>query len=339
MRRVTCRLALALMLLAPAAARGQQADTAGLLAVRRPDTIVALGRLRNVALTAPALDSSLLVLEGVDPLDDDDSVWSLTPAGTGLPAAGRAALPSPALVVSRQQRNLVWLIVPGGSEVELHAADTAGSHLGTWRLAGARNVDWSALALGPCGREQCLYIADTGDSLERRPVVSVYRVVEPLVPFDRLGRTLSLTRAQRIDFSYPDGPHDVRALAVERDGSLLLFAAGRRRNGAYFRVPASAWFDRGRALPRELGLLPIDLTRLGPVSGAALSPDGSTLVLRTTRAALFLSPDGQRITRPGCDLSRLPTSGHGLDWAPNGGLMLTAITGLPRGPGVFRVGC
>ena len=148
--------------------------------------------------------------------DEEDSLYLRFPS----PGMSQTPLPpptvhrSPPVVVSRAQRNLLWVLAAEGDETEIYAADMSGRDLGTWRLDPALYTEWTALALGRCDQKTCLYIGDLGDSLGRRGTVQLYRFEEPLLAFDRIPRTYSVTGVQKLIVGYPDGAHDARALVV-----------------------------------------------------------------------------------------------------------------------------
>ncbi|HEU5050684.1 MAG TPA: hypothetical protein VFU00_10195, partial [Gemmatimonadales bacterium] len=86
---------------------------------------------------------------------------------------------SSGLAASRAHPGVLWTIEDSGNPALVSAIDTAGRLLGRWRLRGARNVDWEAVSVGPCGEHHCIYVGDTGDNAERRRSVTIYRFREP----------------------------------------------------------------------------------------------------------------------------------------------------------------
>ena len=116
-------------------------------------------------------------------VDEEDSLYLGFPSsGTNTTSAAAPTVHrSPAVIVSRQQRNVLWVLAAVGDETELYAADTTGRDLGTWRLSSALYTDWTALAVGRCDQKTCIYIGDLGDSLGRRGTVQLYRFEEPLL--------------------------------------------------------------------------------------------------------------------------------------------------------------
>src|SRR5206468_2956607 len=85
-----------------------------------------------------------------------------------------------ALAASRRAPGVYWTLNDSGNEPLLFAFDASGRNLGTFRVDGARNVDWEALQVGP-RRDGgfALYIGDSGDNDRIRRESAIYRVPEP----------------------------------------------------------------------------------------------------------------------------------------------------------------
>lgn len=240
--------------------------------------------------------------------------------------------------VSRRNPGVIWTLQDSGNPPELLAIDSTGALRAIYTVDGAANVDWEEVALGPCGSRTCLYIADTGDNLERRDEVTLYRVTEPSttaadtagpIPERRLGAV------ERLRFRYPDHPHDVEAMAVTPAGDVLLVTKGRSSGVLVFRLPTAAWSRTGEVTATRIDSLPIaaaaNIGRL--VTGMALSDDGTRAVVRTYRD-LFpftVRADGtflQDAKPVACDVLGMEPQGEGIAWWSRGRLLLTSEKGL-----------
>ncbi len=249
-----------------------------------------------------------------------------------------------ATAVTRQLPGLFWTMNDSGNSPDLYLVDTTGALRATLPISGATNTDWEELALGPCPAGRCLYIADTGDNLEQRSEVMLYRLTEPALTQSTSG-DLPPRPAEALSFRYPDGPHDVEAMAITPTGDALLVTKGRSGGVLLFRLPASAWGTGGVAAER-VDSLPITanagMGRL--VTGMALSPDGLRLMVRTYRD-LFpfaLNPNGtlRPLGRPtACDILGREPQGEGIDWLDDRQLLLTSERGLMASGTVFVVRC
>ena len=223
----------------------------------------------------------------------DSAVETSAPASgvrTANLASGDDLDENSAAAVSIARSGIVFTVNDSGNEPELFAFDTTGADRGRWRIVGAINRDWEAVAVGRCAPARegwCVFIGDVGDNALRRPLVTIYRVPEP-VPL-AAGERGEL-RADVLVARYPDGAHNVEAMVVAPDGALQLVTKELRRSSGrapattrVYQLPASAW---GGATPADAVLvdslpIPADAVARSAVTDEALSPDGTLLVVRT----------------------------------------------------------
>ena len=84
---------------------------------------------------------------------------------------------------------MLWTHNDAGNDALIFGMDTAGKHLGTWRVANAQNVDWESIATYKDPSGKCfLAIGDIGDNDEVRAELEIYRVPEPTASTERPGR-------------------------------------------------------------------------------------------------------------------------------------------------------
>ncbi len=281
----------------------------------------------------------------------------LGPAAPGLPAqavpptlfetTGRFAAPdlreSSGVAVSRRHPGLLWTHNDSANEPFLFATDLSGAHLGTYRVRGVPLRDWEDLAAGPCPdlKGACLYIGDTGDNRERRVTVAIYVLPEPdPPPRDRSPVQLP---ARPLIVTLPGGPQDVEALAIRPNGELLLVTKGRSSPVYVYRISREA-LARDSATARltdTLDIVPqMAIGRM--VTGAAVSPSGRRLVVRTyTELAFYrvgrrgrLTPDGPR-----CWLGPREPQGEAVDFLDEDTLVLTSEASEGRRGTISRVRC
>jgi len=249
-------------------------------AVRFPATVAALCLLA----VHPALGQTAI---RVDLLDTAVLASPRLTESSGIVASGRAP-------------GVFWTHNDSGDGPFLYATDLAGRDLGAVRVAGAGALDWEDVAAGPCfvAPGRCFYVGDIGDNRARRPYVVIYRVPEPEPPrgpSDTLGSTAML---DSILVRYPDRPHDAEALVVTRAGDLLIVTKDLVGPAVLFRTTLRRG-PVGRVLQRlgALGLQTSPVTgRL--VTGAALSPNDSLLVVRTYVSLHFFLLRGDSLPRP-----------------------------------------
>ncbi len=121
------------------------------------------------------------------------------------------------LAASLNQPNRLWVIADSGNSAEIFAINDDGSEVARIALS-VTNRDWEEMAAFTFAGQNYLLVADTGDNLRQYSSYPLHIIPEPSsttsTPIDPLV-TFNLT--------YPDGAHDVEALAVaESDGNLYL---------------------------------------------------------------------------------------------------------------------
>ncbi len=190
---------------------------------------------------------------------------------------------------------LLWTHNDSGWPAELFGVDPAGDLTVQIRVAGAENVDWEDLAVGPCPAENpwgaegssCLLIADTGDNREVRDHLVLYRVPEP-APDDT-----ATAPADAFPLLLPHGPRDIEALLLLPDDRVLLVTKGRTDPVEVYRSPAPLGAARAAAADGRIRMERVQTLTSGPVwlpdmvTGAASTPDGRLGVVRTYQTLQF----------------------------------------------------
>jgi hypothetical protein len=185
------------------------------------------------------------------------------------------------IVRSRADSTVFWTHNDSGDKAVLYALDERGQLLERVRVSGASALDWEDLAAAPCAGGSCMYIADTGDNEGVRPTIDIYRVIEP-------ARGAGVTApAARLTLRYPDAPQNAEALFALPDGSVFVVTKGTHGTVSLFALPSpeSETGVRTLRLVRELFPHPTDSAQL--VTGAAASPDGRWVVIRTYGTLFF----------------------------------------------------
>jgi hypothetical protein len=229
---------------------------------------------------------ALLVFLAVLPAAADpvgaQGTYRLEFVDTAVVAAHRLT-ESSGVVASALVPGVYWTHNDSGDGPYLYATDSTGRDLGAVRVAGTRAFDWEDLTAGEClivpGR--CLYVGDIGDNRRRRHSIVVYRLREPPPPRDPADTLRMVPLLDSIVATYPDGPHDAESLALTKTGDLLIVTKDRNGPAVLFRASALRGDDRRQL--RRVGPLAMR-TRLligRLATGAALSPDGTLLAVRT----------------------------------------------------------
>ncbi len=242
--------------------------------------------------------------------------------------------------LSAANPGVIWTIGDSGNPPELLAVDTSGALIARAALVNVTNTDWEAVSVGPCGDSTCVYIADTGDNGERRREVAIHRIVEP-----RLGdeSRLSIRNVETLHFAYAGGRHDVEAMGVLPDGTVLLVTKGRSGGILAYQLPPSAWRQGSAPVATRVDSLPIpaSLSTGRVVTDLAISPDGDRVVIRTYRDLYLTSrnPDGTLTPVGRCDILGREPQGEGVTYLPDGRLLLTSEKGLFKQGTVHIAAC
>lgn len=270
---------------------------------------------------------------------------------------------SSGLAVSRTQPGVIWSHNDSGDRPNLYAIDVSGRLLAIVPVTDASAQDWEDMSAGPCPssimttapledrleRSSCLFVADTGNNNFQREMLTVYVVVEPrLTP----GAKPSPVSARSFRYRYPDRPHNAEALAVLPTGEVTVVTKDGTGAADFFALSAASIaraLASGEVLTAEdtgnTGIEPdAQISRL--VTGAAISPDGNTLAVRTYNEVFFYSAsDGGRGTtrwrvagRP-CFLGDAEPQGEAIAYLDATTLLLTSETSRGRRGTIHRLQC
>ncbi len=257
---------------------------------------------------------------------------------------GRELRESSGLAVSRAHPGIVWSHNDSGDDARFYAVDASGAVVATFDVEGVEAQDWESMDIGPCPVERsetCLFLADTGDNVRRRDILSIHVVPEP---DPRLGDGAVVPRG-RLRYLYPDRSRDAEAVAVSPTGDVVIITKGRAGNIMRFSIVASRVreaieTDEPVQLgPGErLGIEPDwDVGRV--VTGASFHPAGGRLAVRTLSEIYFFTWPDFAEAAPPCFLGRREPQGEGVGWEVDQSLILTSET-TSMGPGtLIRVWC
>ncbi|HRP07465.1 MAG TPA: hypothetical protein PLL69_03165 [Gemmatimonadales bacterium] len=259
------------------------------------------------------------------------STWPslrLSIALSGSPVDSRLAEASGA-ALSAANPGVIWTIGDSGNPPDLLAIDSSGALLARAALVGVTNTDWEAVSVGPCGGQTCVYIADTGDNAERRREVSIHRFPEPRLGGDS---RLTIRNPETLHFSYAGGRHDVEAMGVLPDGTVLLVTKGRSGGILAYQLPPGTWRRGSSPVATRVDSLPIpaDLSTGRVVTDLAIDPTGHKVAIRTYRDVYLTqrNPDGTLTPVGHCDILGREPQGEGITFLADGRLLLVSEKGL-----------
>ena len=134
------------------------------------------------------------------------------------------------LAHSTLEPGILWVINDSGPAV-VYAIDHTGRERGRVKITDAKNKDWEDIASFFVDGTAYLVIADIGDNEAKRKDVTLYVIEEPALDDARADI------AWRIDFSYPDGPRDAEALAVDSAGQRIYVLSKRDIPAVLYAMP------------------------------------------------------------------------------------------------------
>jgi hypothetical protein len=223
----------------------------------------------------------------------------------------------------------------------VYALDLQGRLHATITLTGATPSDLEDIALGPCGPDSCLYLADIGDNSASRDEYAVLRFVEPSVP-SQPGNSAIAPQFERFRFTYPDGSHNAESLLIAPDGTLYIITKLAPGSGgrvqatgpsSVYRLPQSALQASKVAQATLVGVLPIPKSGELALSAAAAHPCAHRVLVRTyDRVYELAAPDGAEFeaafaVAPKIVAMPQEPQSEGIDYRPDGRGFVTSGEG------------
>jgi hypothetical protein len=181
------------------------------------------------------------------------------------------------LASSRLYPGLLWAINDGGADPLLYAVGIDGADLGTFRVEGASNFDWEALASFRWQDTAYLLIADVGDNWEQRQTVTLYVVKEPVITETGIDNARIATIAWQIRFTYEDGPLDCEAVAVDAARQRVFLISKRKFTPVLYELALQPIDQDTIAVAQRLTSVP----HFNWPTAMDLTPDGLTAVVLT----------------------------------------------------------
>ena len=316
-----------------------------------PRAIVAAGAVAAAAWGWHSISEAKVERAFERRLQEGEAVRAASATFTGnIP---RQIRESSGVAVSREHAGVLWSHNDSGNDPILYAIDIQGRLLASFEVGNASLRDWEDVSLSPCPvslsvQKDCLYLGDIGDNQRRRSSYAIYIIPEPdpfLADSTRVGR---IAEIRSVDFVYPDEPHDAEAMAVSSDGDVTIVTKGRNGLVQMFvltRDAVARAIETGLQVTIEsAGSLPIEpVFPLGRVvTGAAYSPSGVTLAVRTyTEIFLFTKHSDGSLTPPdaACFLGFIEPGGEAVDFIDEETMVLTSEWSGGQEGTIYRVRC
>ncbi|MEP6901503.1 MAG: hypothetical protein ABJA66_07110, partial [Actinomycetota bacterium] len=191
---------------------------------------------------------------------------------------------SSGIAASKCQPDILWTHNDSGDDAFIFALNSKGEKLGTWKVSGAKNIDWEDIAeIKTTGGECILYIGDIGNNTRTRGEFTIYRVKEPPVSADNKSSSkknpLETEPSEAIKFTYPDMRRDAETLMVHpTSGDIYILS--KRLSGASAVYKLRSDFDLNKTNKLEnIGDFTVPAIPNGFLTGGDISPDGKQVII------------------------------------------------------------
>lgn len=229
----------------------------------------------------------------------------------------------------------LYTVNDGGSRLQVFVLDRACKVVRTI-TAGLDPYDVEDLARSADGT---LWLADLGDNDHSRSTVAIELLTE--------AGTARLFR-----FSYPDGAHDAEALLLDRAGRPFVVTKDPLGSSGVYTSTGTPSATKATPLRKVASLRfsptgtpggPVGAIGQLMVTGGAVSPDGTRVVLRTyTDAYLWRAEDGDVAKALAGTPTRVPlpptAQGEAITFTPDGRGLLTSTEGRPAAVHLLPLG-
>ncbi len=212
------------------------------------------------------------------------------------------------LAVSRHHPDLLWALNDSGNKPFLFALDAGGTDLGQVTLVGTNNRDWEDLASFTWRGEPWLLVADVGDNRSQRGHVVLHALLEPQAD-DQGCFGGEVQPAWSLTFTYPGGPRDCEAVAVDETTCRILLISKRSNSPMLYSLPLGP--PSGDQIQMATVIGPV-ATIPPPSSFDLLLPYGQ---FRSQPTAMDLSVNGRELLVLTYRHAYLYRRSHDQDWA------------------------
>ncbi len=231
---------------------------------------------------------------------------------------------------------VIWTINDGRDQ-NLYAVDSTGALLARIPLDLPEVWDVEDLAIGPCGSDSCLFVADVGDNYRFRDTISVYRVREPDLDAER-------ATVEAFHMRLPEGPVDIETLLLGSGGQVWLLSKGNREPVSLYRYPGALRADTIMPLVETHRVESGGRSLQKQITGAASIPGSDMFAIRTYESlAVYQIVDGTLRKVEGSDLplgTLREAQGEALSVRADGRVVLTSEAGpLGRQGGMNFLSC
>ncbi|MEZ5346408.1 MAG: hypothetical protein R2681_12735 [Pyrinomonadaceae bacterium] len=190
---------------------------------------------------------------------------------------------SSGITQSRCSKNVFWTHNDSGNAGLIFALNEKGEKLSTWKVSGAKSVDWEDIASARDENGNCLlFIGDIGNNARTRGELTIYKIREPKVAdSDRSSGESNpkiTEKAIAISVSYPDFRHNAETLLVHPK-TLDLYILTKRISGASGVYKLSVNELKEKNVMQKIADFSVPALPNGLLTGGEISSDGRRVIL------------------------------------------------------------
>lgn len=191
---------------------------------------------------------------------------------------------SSGIAASKCQPGVLWTHNDSDDDAFIYALGLKGEKLGTWRVSGAKNVDWEDIAEFRNASGECfLYIGDIGDNAHKREEHEIYMVREPQISGSDKSSSRKDARdtepAETIKFKYPDEKYDAETLFVHpQTGDIYILTKRRQNPSGVYKLASNYSLDKTNEV-KKISDFTVPSIPNGYLTGGDISPDGKRVVI------------------------------------------------------------
>lgn len=191
---------------------------------------------------------------------------------------------SSGIVASKCQESVFWTHNDSGDGAFVFAINAKGKKLGTFRVKGAKNVDWEDIAAYKNAGGECfLYIGDIGDNARARNNLGVYLIKEPQIHASDASsnkkKPTEISEYKFIKVAYPDSRHDAETLLVHPQTADIYIVTKELSTAAGVYKLAGNYESEKTNKLEKITNLSVPAIPNGFLTGGNISSDGKKLIV------------------------------------------------------------
>lgn len=195
------------------------------------------------------------------------------------------------LAASRRDDDLLWGINDSGNAPLLFALDQKGNLRGRARVRGVGNVDWEDLATFELDGRSWILVADVGDNQNERNETTLLIIEEPDPARLRPGKDIEVRVTAYLPVSFPGGPRDCEAVAVDPISRQIILLSKRHVPPVAYALPLTLDSIAAARSPEAREIAPLRrLPQPDAMQRMVPMPAG---LWRSQPTSLDISPDGR----------------------------------------------